>query len=105
MPIQGKIDKPYGAGLKIITKEITLDGTYTAGGVSTEITELKVVHDAYVMSVSGGYIGEATDISGRTFKIKIYYFDYDAAADGPAIEIPDGTDVTGMTVKVLVIGE
>ena len=104
MTIQGKIDKPYGAGLKIITKEVTIPGAYEAGGVATEVTELKKVHDAYVMGTPEGYGADTADISGRAFKIKLYYCS--GASGTPMVEVADGyTDVSGKTVKVLVIGE
>ena len=33
------------------------------------------------------------------------YYDYDAAADGPAIEVASGTDLSGVEFTVLVVGE
>ena len=77
--------------------------SYTAGGFDVRISELGHVYNA-VVNASGGYIAEVASISGNVVKIKVYYFDYDATADGPAIEVPDGTDLSGVSFTIFAEG-
>ena len=76
---------------------------YTAGGFEVVEGELGTVETA-VVQASGGYTAEVASITGNKVKVKAYYFDYDAAADGVAIEVPDGTDLSGVTFTILAFG-
>ena len=100
----GELNKALGSGLKVAFGTISL-GTYSAGGVSVTIEGFKKIYWALTQS-SGDYMVVAS-VSGtdNTVTIKVYYFDYAAAAAGAAIEVPDGTDLTGVSVPIVVVGE
>ena len=87
------------AFLKHVMVSTSGPASYAAGGFDVEIGELTEVYNA-VVNISGGYLAEVASISGNKVKVKVYYFDYDATADGPAIEVPDGTDLSGQTVRM-----
>lgn len=78
--------------------------SYTAGGFTVTIDQLSRVDDAIVVA-GGGYLAEVASISGNTITVRVYYFDYAAAAAGPAIEVPAGTDLSAVTFRVLAVGE
>jgi len=79
--------------------------SYAAGGFDVTINELGEVVAGYVMA-GGGYLGEIDwDNSNKnTLRVKAYYFDYDATADGPAIEVADTTDLSGVYFTIVAFG-
>ena len=77
---------------------------YTTGGFTVSIPDLSVVYDA-VVSAGGGYLAEVASISGNTLTIKVYYFNYPGTAAGAAIEVPAGTDLSGVRFRILAVGE
>ena len=83
--------------------ETTGPSSYSSGGFTVSVGKLRIVKHANV-ELSGGYVGEVASISGNTLTIKAYYFDYDASADGAAVEVADGTDLSSVTVKVIAWG-
>jgi len=89
----------------LIKETITGPASYTAGGFSHTISNVSVVDAILAASATGGYKVDAAAItvSGNTLTIPVYYYDYDAAADGAAIEVPDGTDLSGITITVIAI--
>jgi len=104
MPIAGLV-KPFGKGkYKIYAGNTAGPSSYPSGGFDVQITGLSKVHAAVVIA-GGGYLAEVASISGNTIKVKVNYFDYDAAGDGTAIEVPSGTDLSGVTFYVIAIGE
>ena len=78
--------------------------SYTAGGFTVTFSRLKRVLAAIVQG-AGGYKAEVAEISGNSVKVQVKYYDYDAAADGTAIEVPDGTDLSGVNFILFVVGE
>ncbi len=40
-----------------------------------------------------------------TSAVKVYYCDYDAGADGPLVEVPNATDLSAVTFRMLVVAE
>ena len=100
----GELAKPLGGGLKLALLKATL-GTYSSGGVSVTVEGFSKVYFAMAQS-SGPYtVVASASGSDNTITLAAYYYDYDAAADGTAIEVPDGTDLSSVTVGVLVVGE
>lgn len=91
-------------GHKLVAKAVTGPASYSTGGFAVSFPELRVVHAALVVG-GGGYKAEIASISGNTVTIRVLYYDYAAAAAGPAIEVPAGTDLSGVTFYVLAIGE
>jgi len=78
--------------------------SYATGGFTVTINDLSRVDDAIVSS-TGGYLAEVSSISGNTVTVKVYYFDYGSASAGTAVEVPDGTDLSGVTFRIIAIGE
>jgi len=78
--------------------------SYATGGFTVTIADLQAVYDANV-NAGGGYQAEVTTITGNRITIVARYFDYPAAAAGVAIEVPAGTDLSGVTFRILAIGE
>ena len=89
--------------LKIVATSSAGPSSYAAGGFTVSIPELKEVYSAFVEAGSG-YLAEVASISGNTVTIKAYQFDYAATAAGAAVEVPDATDLSGVTFKILAIG-
>ena len=93
-----------GPGYRLAVVGVSGPSSYSAGGFTVSIPELRRVVAAIVQA-SGGYKAEVASVSGNTVTVKVYYYDYDASADGPAVEVPDGTDLSGVTFTIVAIGE
>jgi len=78
--------------------------SYPTGGFTVTIADLARIEDAVVIA-GGGYKAEVVSISANTLTILVRYYDYPAAAAGVAIEIPAGTDLSGVTFRIIAIGE
>ncbi len=78
--------------------------SYATGGFTVTISDLAKVYDAVAIA-GGGYLAEVASISGNAITIKVYYFNYPATATGTAVEIPAGTDLSGVTFRIIAIGE
>jgi len=89
--------------LKVVVASTTGPASYTSGGFTYTVDELKEVYGAIVQA-SGGYKAEVASISGNTITIMVYQYDYAAAAAGPAIEVTAGTDLSGVTFTILALG-
>ena len=96
---------PGGAGgdrLKIMHGDIAFDNSYPSNGealdLSNEFNDLKLV----IFEAKLGYVFEY-DYTNK--KVIAYYYDYDATADGPAIECANTTDLSALTsVKFIAYG-
>lgn len=85
---------------------ITFDASYPTGG---EVLGLAAQLPGKTL-VGAWALGPASD--GRLVfydvandKVKVFQYDYDAVADGGAIEIPDTTSLTGVTASLLVVSQ
>ena len=91
-------------GFKMITGSLAF-GAYETNGVAWDLrkffpTEIHMI----IFETRGGYVFEY-DYTNR--KIKSYYYDYNAGADGAAIEVANGTDQTTpcADVRFMAIGK
>jgi len=85
------------------------DGAYPTGGtaafqaaVRTALAKGAVELVAVVPQDCGGYTvcyDKAND------KLKVYYNDYDAVADGPDIQVPNATNLAAVTFVVMAISK
>lgn len=84
------------------------DGAYPTGGTASFQASVRTALGKAVTVVSvvgqdcGGYFpfyDKAND------KLIVYYINNDGGADGPAIEVPNGTNLAAVTFNVLVISE
>lgn len=71
----------------------------TASSVAVVFGEFEKVVSA-LATMTGGYLCRVA-ISGATVTVTPMYFDYDAAADGAAIDVPLATDLSGETITVI----
>ena len=88
---------------KILIGALTLTGTYVTNGEAMDISdyfpsELQLV----LVESKGGFVFEY-DYTAK--KVKAYYYDYDAVADGAAIEVANTADITAANgAKFIAIG-
>jgi len=78
--------------------------SYSAGGFTVTVSDLRKVEAVLFVGANAGYICEPASMSDNTVTVKVYYFDYDATADGAAIEVANATDLSGVTFTVIVVG-
>lgn len=87
---------------------VALDSSYPTGGEAFNAESESGFSDVFTVQVlpKSGYIFEYVDsATAANRKIKAYYADYNAAADGALIEVPDTTDLSAVTgVPVIVWG-
>lgn len=91
-------DMRMGSG-EIKIGKVTFDASYPTGGYSFTVP---LRYPYMVIASGGGYIYE-WDRTNK--KLKVLYFDYDAAADGAAVEVPNGTDLSGVTADFIAVVE
>lgn len=96
-------NKNYSPGMKIDVIEVSGPKRYTTGGFTVYSRIMNVRHA--VATATGGYLAEVTSISGSAIKIKIYQFNYPATDAGPAVEVQNGTDLSGIKITVVAIGQ
>ena len=75
-----------------------------AGVASTDVVfgEFERVESAQA-TMTGGYLCRVA-IVGATVTVTPMYFDYTAAAAGPAIDVPAATDLSAETITVVAEG-
>jgi hypothetical protein len=97
--------RPALHGKKIGWVDITFDSSYPTGGeaiAATDIPGLVASIDVLVaFSDQAGYQFDY-DTAGKT--IKAYRYDYDAVADGAAIEVAATTNLSAVAPRFFFIG-
>jgi len=78
--------------------------SYSAGGFSVTLSELRKVESVIAVFSNAGYLCEGSPGTANDVTVKVYYFDYDATADGAAIEVAGGTDLSGVTFTIVAVG-
>lgn len=91
----------FGNGTMVIA-DVTMDDSYPTGGEEVlpakfGLTSLSMVQAA----PSGGYVLEY-DHANK--KLKAYYGDYDAVADGALIEVAAAANLSAVIARVIAIG-
>jgi len=86
--------KSYGLPFKFLTGTIDM-GTYATGGEDLSFDSFfnKGVVQCFIGN-KDGYVFEYDPVNET---VKAYYADYDASADGALIEVPNETDLSGVT--------
>jgi hypothetical protein len=102
MALAGNIDEKIQlpGGRLLIFGTLSFDSAYVTGGESidglikdTDLDDAGVEFIRHIIVQTAGY-HLRLDQGGE--KLLAYYFDYDAAADGAAIQVPNGTDLSGI---------
>lgn len=91
-------------GRKIVQASTAGPASYTTGGFTITVGELSRITAVVSASITGGYAVEVAGVSGNTVTVKVYHYDYPAAAAGPAVEVAAGTNLSTSTVTLTVIG-
>ena len=99
----GGLVLPYGSRRKLVITSVAGPASYSTGGFTVSIDELKEVEEAIVVA-GGGYLAEVASKSGNSITVKVYHFNYPATAAGPAVEVDAGTDLSGVTFIIIAVG-
>lgn len=88
----GRVQTRRFFGVRIVAGYIAMSASYTTGGeaINLPLSDIK----GMLIENKGGYMFEY-DRANK--KIKAFQFDYDAAADGPAVEVAAETDLSALT--------
>jgi len=82
---------------------VTGPTSYPTGGFTVTIRGIKEIAGALVIP-TGGYKASIS-WTGNTLTVVAQYYDYAATAAGTAIEVPAGTDLSGVNFDIIVIGD
>jgi len=104
-----KLRKHAQPGANFVDFSVTFDNSYAAGGepISASSQLPNKVHGGIVIKGAGGYVIEVepqTNFGPTAPKLRVYYADYDAAADGALIEVPTTTDLSSVSCHVRLFG-
>jgi hypothetical protein len=82
---------------------VTMDSSYPTGGEAITAAQLGLATvDVAMCTTNTGHVAQYDKDNA---KIKLYYADYDAVADGALIEVPAATDVSAVVVTVMAFGK
>ncbi len=92
---------------KIIEVTTTGPSSYVTGGSTVTVSSAKEIKAVLAAGNTGKYLVDRKElqdsVSDNTFKLIVNYFSYSATADGAAVEVAAGTDLSGATFSVLVL--
>ncbi|MEM1601324.1 MAG: hypothetical protein QW339_05060 [Sulfolobales archaeon] len=91
-------------GKKIVAVSVAGPSSYTTGGFTVRVPELEHVHAVLSALITGGYKIGGLSISGNTVIVIVHRYDYPATSAGPSVEVPAGTDLSGQTITLIVVG-
>jgi len=93
-------------GRVLVLVTFTGPSSYSSGGFSQAITSVRDIDAVLSISCSGGYKVDAAavTVAAGSITVPVYYYDYDAAADGAAVEVADGTDLSGVSFQAIIVG-
>lgn len=87
--------KTFGGNLKVLTGTFDFDSSYPTGGEACDLSQyFKGDPLGAIFAPKAGYVFEY-DATNK--KVKAYYADYDAAADGALIEVANTTNLSAVT--------
>jgi len=103
-------ERDLGGGMKLVYGTLAMDSSYPTNGEALDLSTYfpgGTIHLFLAdLESSQGYILAHDGGTASGGKIKAYYADYDAAADGALIEVANTTDLSGITAaKVMILGE
>ena len=83
----------------------SMSSSYATNGDTLSLSSyLSSIQAVVCQSHAGGYALEAS-ASGTTVTVVARYYDYDATADGTAVEVPAATDLSGVSFTLVVLGD
>lgn len=89
----------YFGNLRVEFVTATFSSSYTTGGeaVAPSFGQIQ-------MAIVGQVSGYSFEYDYTNKKLKAFYYDYNNAADGVAIEVPATTNLSAVAPKILFIG-
>lgn len=85
---------------------VAFDNSYPTGGEPLTFADLGFQDAPDFVIVVGGHKGYTFDYDATNQKMLVYWGDNNNAADGPAVEVPNTTDISTLSaVKVLAVGK
>jgi hypothetical protein len=91
-------------GRKIAAASAAGPSSYAAGGFTVRVSELNRIDAVLWAFITGGYKIGGYSISGNAVTVTVHYYNYPATSAGPSTEVANGTDLSGQTVQLIVIG-
>jgi len=86
-----KLSKIEGAG----------PSSYPAGGFDRRVDDLEGVLDVFEAQITGGYVAKGVQSHPNIIHFTVYQ---QTSTSGALPEVPDGTDLSGETVKGIALG-
>jgi hypothetical protein len=85
-----------GSGVRFVTGQVDFDNSYPTGGEEMDISTMLNGADlkGVVFENKSGFVFEYDYTNS---KVKAYYADYDAVADGALIQVAATTDLSAVT--------
>lgn len=85
-----------------VVTNVTLDNSYPTGGEAITAVQLGLSRvDTVICTTNTGHVAQYDKANA---KIKMYYADYDAVADGALIEVANATDLSSVVVTCTAYG-
>jgi len=91
-------------GRKIVSVSTAGPSSYTTGGFAVRVPELNRIDAVIWAFITGGYKIGGYSVSGNAVTVAVHYYNYPATSAGPSTEVANGTDLSGQTVQLIVIG-
>lgn len=96
------LEKAKLSRLRLNVVRVTFDSSYPTGGESLTAAQLGLNKVTVVIPLTAsGYVGEY-DLTNS--KLKAFYGDNNNASDGPLVEVANTTDLSAVTMNLVVIG-
>ena len=77
--------------------------SYAAGGFTPDVSDVSISAATDILAVIATAPGYSCSWDATAHKVKVYWYDYDAAADGAAVEVATATDLSGVTFQLLML--
>jgi hypothetical protein len=91
-------------GKKIAVVSVAGPSSYTTGGFTVRVSDVNRINAVIWAFITGGYKIGGLTISGNAVTVVVHNYNYPATAAGPATEVTAGTDLSGQTVTLCIIG-
>ena len=93
----------------MVSADLAFSSTYTTAGETLTVSQVGLskitdIITQYAEDGSSQFYLVRWDGSKTSPKVKIGYGDNNNASDGPLIELPNGTSLTGLNARVFIFG-
>ena len=95
--------------LKAYTVDVTFDSSYATGGETLDTDTIgkgfnEIIAITPQISADAVNYGYIVAYDRTNSKLKAFYCDSDYASERPLKEVPNGTDLSGVTVTLVILG-